>query len=315
MRIVFCGSGDFGIPVLRAMATSGQEVLRVYTQPARPAGRRGEITQTPIALVAKELSLPVVEADDINADEHADEIEALNPDVLLVIDFGQKISRPVRSVAGLGAINLHGSLLPELRGAAPVHWAIIRGYEKTGVSVIEVADRMDAGAVFARRATDIRPDETADELRRRLADMGVEAIAETLTLLASNGCEGEPQDDSLATKAPKLKKSDGLIDFSADSVAVRNFIHGCWPWPGGQTQFVAADGKATGVVIARAVAIETGEHDDRPGSIGDDLTLACGQGRLEILQLKPAGKRTMEWRDFVNGYRVTTGAMFSPVTK
>jgi methionyl-tRNA formyltransferase len=315
MRIVFCGSGDFGIPVLRALATGEQEILRVYTQPARPAGRRGKITPTPIALAAEELSLAVVEADDINTAEHAAEIEALNPDVLLVIDFGQKIGRPVRSAAGLGAINLHGSLLPELRGAAPVNWAIIRGYEKTGVSVIALADRMDAGAVFARRATDIRPDETADELRRRLADMGVEAMDETLAILKSGKSEGDRQDDSLATKAPKLKKSDGLIDFSADSVAVRNLIHGCWTWPGGQTQYIAADGKAIGVVIARAVAIETGEHNDSPGSIGDDLTVACGRGRLEILQLKPAGKRLMEWRDFVNGYRVTSGARFETVFK
>ncbi len=309
MKIVFCGSGDFGIPVLRALATSGQEILLVYTQPARPAGRRGKITQTPTALTAKELSLDVVEAEDINADEHVAEIAALAPDVLLVIDFGQKIGRPVRSAGKFGAINLHGSLLPELRGAAPVNWGIIRGYEKTGVSVIEVADRMDTGAIFSRRATDIRPDETADELRRRLADMGVEAIAETLALLASDGCEGDRQDDSLATKAPKLKKSDGLIDFSTDSVSVRNLIHGCWPWPGGQTQFVAADGKAISVVIARAVAIE-GEHNNRQGSIDDDLNVVCGQGLLKILQLKPAGKRMMEWRDFVNGYRVTTGTRF-----
>lgn len=313
MRIVFCGSGDFGIPVLRALATGPEEILRVYSQPARPAGRKGKITQTPIALAAEELSLPVVEADDINADEHADEIKALNPDVLLVIDFGQKIGRPVRSAARLGAINLHGSLLPELRGAAPVHWAIIRGYEKTGVSVIELADRMDAGAIFSRRATDIRPDESADELRRRLADMGVEAIDEAIAMLISGKCEPTEQNDSLATKAPKLKKSDGLIDWDVDSVTVRNLISGCWPWPGGQTQYIAADGKATGVVIARAVAIETGEHNDKPGSIGDDLTVACGRGRLKILQLKPAGKRMMEWRDFVNGYRVSPGTRFKTV--
>ncbi len=266
-----------------------------------------------MASAAEELSLPVATAEDINADEHAAGIEALAPDVLLVIDFGQKISRRVRAAAGLGAINLHGSLLPELRGAAPVHWAIIRGFTKTGVSVIALADRMDAGAIFASRETEIAPDETADQLRRRLAELGVEAVAETLAMLTDGRCEGAPQDDSLATKAPRLKKSDGLIDFSADAVVVRNLIHGTWPWPGGQTQYVAADGKATGVIIARAVAIETGEHNDRAGSIGDDLKVACGLGRLEILQLKPAGKRIMEWRDFVNGYRVTTAARFETV--
>ena len=310
MRIIFCGSGDFGVPTLRALAAGGDEIARVFTQPARPAGRGGKITPTPVASAAEELALPTVAAEDINADEHAAAIEALAPDVLLVIDFGRKIGRRVRAAATIGAINLHGSLLPELRGAAPVHWAIIRGYEKTGVSVIALADRIDAGAIFSRRATDIRPDERADELRRRLADLGVEAVAETLAMLAAGRQEGDQQDDSIATAAPRLEKSDGLIDFSADAVVVRNLIHGCWPWPGGQTQYVAADGKVTGVVIARAAALEADKSKGSPGSIGDDFKVACGKGRLEILQIKPAGRRLMEWRDFVNGYRISTGARF-----
>ncbi len=312
MRIIFCGSGDFGVPTLRELAAGGDEIARVFTQPPRPAGRRGKITPTPVALAAEELALPVVAAEDINADEHAAEIERLGPDVLLVIDFGQKISRRVRSAARLGAINLHGSLLPELRGAAPVNWAIIRGYEKTGVSVIALADRMDAGAIFSRRATDIRPDETAGELRRRLADMGVEAVAETLAMLAAGKRKGAEQDDSLATTARRLKKADGLIDWSCDAATVRNLIHGTWPWPGGQTQYVAADGKATNVVIAKAAALEADPLQGQPGTVDDNFKVSCGGGRLEIFQLKPAGRRMMEWRDFVNGYRVTKGAMFSP---
>lgn len=310
MRIVFCGSGDFGVPTLRALAADGDEIVRVFTQPARPAGRGGEITPTPAALAAGKLSLPTITAEDINADEHASEIEALAPDVLLVIDFGQKIGPRVRAAAGFGAINLHGSLLPELRGAAPVNWAIIRGCEKTGVTVIALSDRMDAGAIFSRRATDIHPDETADELRRRLADMGVEAVTETLAMLAEGKREGAEQDESLATTARRLKKSDGLIDWFAQASVVRNFIHGVWPWPGGQTQYVAADGKRTDVVIARAVALEADVQQGRPGEIGGELTVSCGGGRLEILQLKPAGRRMMEWRDFVNGYRVSAGARF-----
>ncbi|MDY7011498.1 MAG: methionyl-tRNA formyltransferase [Planctomycetota bacterium] len=310
MRIVFCGSGDFGVPTLRELAAGGDEIVRVFTQPPRPAGRRGKIMPTPVAAVAEELSLPTVTAEDINSDEHAVEIEALAPDVLLVIDFGQKIGPRVRAAAGLEAINLHGSLLPELRGAAPVNWAIIRGCEKTGVTVIALSDHIDAGAIFRQRSTDIRPDETAEELRRRLADLGVEAVADTLAMLSDGECDGVEQDESQATTARRLRKSDGLIDWSADAVVVRNLIHGVWPWPGGQTQYVVADGKRTDVVIARAVALEADGQQGRPGEIGGELTVFCGGGRLGILQLKPAGRRIMEWRDFVNGYRVSAGARF-----
>lgn len=310
MRIVFCGSGEFGIPTLRALAAGGQEIVGVFTQPARPAGRHGKITPTAIALAAEELALPVTAAEDINADDCAADIEKLAPDVLLVIDFGQKISKRVRAAAALAAINLHGSLLPELRGAAPINWAIIRGYKTTGVTVIDLVDRMDAGAILASRRTDISPGETAEELYRRLSELGVEAVAETLEMLAPGKCEGVEQDESLVTKAPRLKKSDGRIDWTAEAETVRNLIHGTWSWPGGQTRYVGPDGKNIDVIVARAVALEDNLPEGRPGTVAEDLTVACGRGRIEIIQIKPAGRRLMKWRDFVNGYRVKAGARF-----
>lgn len=310
MRIVFCGSGDFGIPALRALVGGEHEVSLVFTQPPRRAGRGGKLRPTPVSVAAEELHLPVTAAADINADDSAAAIAAPAPEALVVADFGQMIGPAVRDVAPHGAINVHGSLLPELRGAAPVNWAIIRGHEQTGVTVFRIVAAMDAGAVFCQKATPVDPDETADELRARLAELGAAAVMETLAMFAAGRCEGQEQDHSRATPAPRLKKSDGLIDFSAGAVAVRNRIHGTWPWPGGQAVYVCAAGKPVPVVIARAaVAAESGQH--APGEIQKDLTVGCGRGRLEIRQIKPAGRRLMDWRDFVNGYRVGPGARFA----
>jgi len=310
MRLVFCGSGGFGVPTLRALAAGGHDVALVVTQPPRPAGRGGRLTPTPLSTVARELHLSVTAVEDVNAAENVAAIAHAAPEVVLVADFGQKIGPEVRAAAPHGAVNLHGSLLPELRGAAPVNWAIIRGFARTGVTVFRIVERMDAGPVFCRKATAISPDETAEELRARLAELGVRAVLETLDALAAGPCQGQEQDESLATRAPRLKKSDGAIDFSADAVTVRNLIHGTWPWPGGQAVYVAPGGKATAVVIARARAADVERPHARPGAIGEDLTVACGRGSLEILQIKPAGRRLIHWRDFVNGYRVSPAASF-----
>ncbi len=313
MRIVFCGSGDFGLPSLRALAAGREhEVTLVVTQPPRPAGRGGKLRPTPVSAVAEELHLPAMTAEDINDLQALGAMAAVKPDVLVVADFGQMIGPKVRKLAPHGVINLHGSLLPELRGAAPVNWAIIRGYQRTGVSVFQIVAAMDAGPIFRQKATDISPDETAEELRARLAHLGVEAVAETLDMLAAGPCEGRQQDHSRATKASRLKKSDGHIDFSADAAVVRNLIHGTWPWPGGQAAYVSPQGRATPVILARAVALE-GRCDRAAGEVREDLTICCGSGRLEVRQIQPAGRRLMGWRDFVNGYRVGPGARFAAV--
>jgi len=309
MRIVFCGSGEFGIPTLRALA-GGHEVAAVLTQPPRRAGRGGKVRPTPAATAAEELSLAVEAVEDINDPARVAAIAALSADAMVVADFGQMIRLPAREAVGLGAINLHGSLLPELRGAAPVNWAIIRGHTATGVTAFRLVDRMDAGPIFATRRTEIAPDETADVLRGRLAELGVEAVVEALEMLAA-GAEPTDQDDSQATAAPRLKKSDGLIDFSAGAVAIRNLIHGTWPWPGARAKYVPVEGKPIEVQIARAAAVEGAGAPGQPGEILTDLTVATGSGRLEIVEIKPAGRRLMAWRDFANGYRAGPGAKFT----
>lgn len=310
MRIIFCGSGDFGLPTLRRLAFDKQEIAFVLTQPPRPAGRGGQARETPVALAAAELGLPVRAVEDINASEVVAEVAAAKADVMLVVDFGQMIRQPVRDAVRMGAVNLHGSVLPELRGAAPVNWAIIRGHATSGVTTFQIVDRMDAGEMFDRRETPIRPDETAEDLRHRLSELGVESVIHTLGLLAAGQTRGEVQDESKATKAPRLKKTDGVIDWCADAVAVRNRIHGAWPWPAGQTNYVSTAGRCVPVVIARCAAHDHDQRIGLPGLVLGDMTIACGLGRLEILQLKPAGGRMMDWRSFCNGYRVTPGAAF-----
>ncbi len=205
MRVLFCGSGSFALRPLQAIVGSEHEVVGLFTQPARPAGRGGKLRPTRVAEIAGKLGLDVTPCENINAEPVIADIRRIGPDVICVADFGQFIATAVRDAAPLGAFNLHGSLLPELRGAAPVNWAIIRGYRRTGVTTFSLVDRMDAGAIYAQAETDIAPDETAEELRERLSDIGAKLVCETLGLLAGGGAQGRQQDESKATPAPRLK--------------------------------------------------------------------------------------------------------------
>ncbi len=310
MRIVFCGSGAMAVPVLREVHSSGHELVRVITQPPRRAGRGAKLRETPIALAAGDAGLDVAQCADINAPGEVAELESLGAEVLCVVDFGQLIRKPARRAVRLSAFNLHGSILPDLRGAAPINWAIIRGYEKTGATTFELVDKMDAGPVYLRAGLDIRPNETAEELRERIGELGAKLVCDTLDLIASGEASPVQQDHAKATLAPKLRKADGAIDWNAPAVDIRNLAHGTWPWPGARSIFVRqGDGREVPVTIARAAAIP-GDADDAPGTLDGDLSVATGKGRLEIRRLTPAGKRLMDWRDFVNGYRLRPGDRF-----
>jgi methionyl-tRNA formyltransferase len=309
MRVVFCGSGNFAVPSFRAIVGGACDLVGVLTQPARPAGRGGKLRHTPIAIAAEELSIDVTPCADINSDESLSLLRSLRPDVIAVVDFGQMIRAAARGCAEIDTINLHGSLLPALRGAAPVNWAIMRGCAVTGVTTFSLVGPVDAGAMIARMQTDIAPGERADELKIRLADMGSELMCKTLDLLASGQVQLTEQDHSQATHAPLMKKSDGIIDWSADAETVTHLAHGAWPWPGGQAVLKRSDGKEIPLVIARAEAVG-GDVTAQPGTLDDDLCVATGKGRVRILELKPAGKRLMAFRDFANGYRLTAGDSF-----
>jgi len=309
MRVVLCGSGQLAVPVFHAIRRSGHELLRVITQPARPAGRGGKPRPTPLSEAAAAEGLAATELENVNAPDALAMLRDDRPEAICVVDFGQFIRKAARGAAGRSAFNLHASLLPALRGAAPVNWAILRGHGRTGVTTFELVDRMDAGPIYVQKAVDIRPDQTAEDLREALGALGAEAVCETLALLEAGRAEPRPQDESLATLAPMLEKADGVIDWTAPAPAVRNRIHGTWPWPGGQAVFHGRGGKSQPVRIARAVAEEAGGCE--PGFVDADLCIGSGAGRLRIVEIQPAGKRLMAWRDFVNGYRVAPGDRFT----
>ena len=309
MRIVFCGSGSFATPSLNAIIETRHEVACVVTQPPRRAGRGGKLRPTAVSLLARDAGLDLLEPADVNADQTVAAIGRYRPDVLCVVEFGQMIRRQVRRQASVDAFNLHGSLLPALRGAAPVNWAIIRGCGHTGVTTFSLADAMDAGPIYLKAETDIRPGETAEMLRRRLAAIGADVVCRTLDLLAAGQAAAAQQDEAAATLAPRLKKSDGIIDWTAAAQTICNLIHGTWPWPGGQATYHRKDGQQTPVIIASAAA-EQSQAGGEAGLLDAELTVGAGQGRLRIIEIKPAGKRLMTWRDFVNGHRVGQGDRF-----
>ena len=309
MRVVFCGSGSFATPSLQAILDSRHELVGLVTQPPRRAGRGGKLRPTEVADLARRLGLDVLETPDINADHPVAVITAAAPDVICVAQFAQMISPRVRELAKIDAFNLHGSLLPELRGAAPVNWALIRGLERTGVTTFSMVDRMDAGPMYLRTATDIAPAETAEHLLARLAQIGANTVCETLDMLAAGTAHPAQQDHALATFAPKLTKGDGIIDWNADAQTICNLIHGTWPWPGGQAVLGRKAGAMLPVTIASATVL-AGPASPPAGRLDGELAAAAGRGRLRINEIRPAGRKLMPWRDFVNGYRVGEGDCF-----
>jgi methionyl-tRNA formyltransferase len=312
------------------------------------------LRHTPLSQAATAAGLRVLEIEKINRPEEVAAIAELKPEVIVVVAFGQMIRAQVRELAPLGAFNLHASLLPELRGAAPINWAVIRGYKRTGVTTFSLVDALDAGPMYVQAGMDISVEETVEDLKPFLAALGAKAVCETLDLLAGGGAMPQPQDDSKATLAPILKKTDGMIDWKAPAETIRNLIHGTWPWPAAHTVFQHADApdKQVQVDIARARVVEgaavvaqppsavssasvsvssslakqqqensktqpgaavpqeTTTAKTQPGTVRADLTVGTGEGTLQITRLQPAGKRVMEWRDFVNGYRVRPGDRF-----
>ena len=309
MRVAFCGSGTFAIPSLKAILRSDHDVVLVVTQPPRPAGRGGKVHPTPIGLLARQEGLDPLASPDVNSDDTVSTVAEARPEAICVVEFGQFVRQPFRSTASVDSFNLHASLLPELRGAAPVNWALIRGYERTGVTTFSLTDRMDDGPVYLQDAMAIEPDDTAESLRSRLAEAGAEVVVRTLNLLRDGGAEPTRQDHSRATEAPRLKKSDGRICWADPAGAIRDRIRGTFPWPGAQTALRRKNRPAVPVILG-SVAVAEGPAAGAAGRIDHDLLVATGDGRLGIEAIKPAGKRMMDWRDFVNGYRVGPGDGF-----
>ncbi|MEE9404706.1 MAG: methionyl-tRNA formyltransferase [Algisphaera sp.] len=326
MKLVLFGAGAFGVPTFEKL-NAEHDVLAVYTQPSRPAGRKRVLTPTPVGAWAAKCGLAVHEVQDVNAPEVVEQVAALAPEASVVIAFGQKLSPDLIGVMGALAMNLHSSLLPKYRGAAPIHWAVINGDAQTGVSVIGLAQRMDAGAVYARVATAIDPRETTGELHDRLAaDLGPGAVAGVLEQLAAGTLAPLEQDHTAATRARKLTKADGTVRFDQSAAAARAKVHGLTPWPGCRVNwFVKGDVKGETEtkprsLLLRRVADHVGNGCDnaaRPvstvGVIGSDLRVACASGALELLELQAPGGKAQPFDVFVRGHGLKPGDWFEPV--
>ncbi|MCA9243686.1 MAG: methionyl-tRNA formyltransferase [Phycisphaerales bacterium] len=308
MRIAFLGTGDFGAPALRALSkVPDLQIATVISQPDRPSGRGQAIHATPIHVVADELGLRHVQTDDVNNAAPADVFDGV--DLAIVVAFGQKIGPALLNAIPGGFINIHASLLPKYRGAAPFQWAVINGDLETGVTIFKLNERWDAGPIWGQARVAIGATETACELHDRLSQVGAPLLIDVLSRYRAGAVHELPQDTSVASKAPKLKKSDGYVDFSQDAFAVARRINGMWDWPGVSATFTPREGKPVVVQLARAESLD-GAGDAAPGVLNDDLTIACGRGRVRVLEVKPAGKRLMAFDEFARGRRLAAGDAF-----
>ena len=315
MKIVYLGSGEFGLECLNALARSSDTPRFIVTQPPHPAGRGRKPTPTPVARWADSHSIPFIETDDVNAPPTIEKIAAYEPQLIVVIAFGQKIASQLIKLPTKGAINVHASLLPKYRGAAPVNWAIINGEKQTGVSIITLAEKMDTGDILAQAKTEMLPDETAGQLHDRLAQMAAPLLLKTIEQIADGTAVYTQQDHSKATLAPKLKKSDGFLDFNELAELLHRKIRGFWPWPGASAIYVSKKtAKSLRVTIAMAEVVGTSNPAHLPpGTLDESLNVICSQDALKITKIKPTASRLMDFKDFVNGRQTRPGDRFMKI--
>jgi len=321
LRIVVMGTGPFAVPMLAALLESAHQVVAVVTRPdhAQP-GRRPP--PTPVRDAATAVGLPVLDPERVNDQAARDAIAAIGADLFVVCDYGQILSAALLAVPPLGAINLHGSLLPRHRGAAPVQWAILAGDAVTGVSVIRMTPALDAGNVIVARSTPIGEHETAPELEARLAAIGAGAVPEAIERIGEAAAAGRPfeqlgipQDALLATRAPRLTKADGTVDWSLPAARIERMRRALEPWPRTTTSFARGDGRTQRLVLEQVAVAgppATAMPATAPGTVlstaGGRLVVACGEDTaVEILRLVPEGSRSMSSADFLRGSPLQTG--------
>jgi len=304
LNLIFCGTPRFAVPTLEKLIDAGFRIPLVVTQPDRPKGRGLELVQSPVKQSALKLNLPITQPDRIKTnDEFRAHLTALKPDAIIVVGYGRIIPPWMLDLPPLGNLNLHASLLPKYRGAAPIQWAIANGETVTGVTTMRIDAGLDTGDILQQRELAIAADDTAETLASRLAVIGADLMVDTLCSLQAGTLHPRPQDNSQATLAPILKKEDGLIDFSRTAVEIINRIRGFQPWPGAYTKF---RGKTLQIIQARPAteAVPQSElHAD-----ANRLIVGCGNHTsLELLEIQLEGKKRTPAADFLRGYRPHPG--------
>ena len=312
------GTGDFALPTFEHLIQQGRHhMIALVTQPDRPQGRKQEIIPSLIKQTAQAHGILVLQPEDVNGPESLDVISRFQPDLLVTAAYGQILSPALLAIPRQGGINLHGSILPAYRGAAPVARAIQNGETETGVTVIQMTPRIDAGGIAATAATPIEPEETAGELEERLARLGAPLVACVIDALAVGPIVVQRQERSKVTRAPKLRKEDGLIDWSRPARDVHNHVRAMQPWPAASTFWLPrfSDSKPPVRLIVHRTEITTGEGT--PGEVivasGDRLVVACGEESVAILSIQLPGKKASAPGDFMRGHRIAPGDLVGAV--
>jgi len=314
LRIVFFGTPEFAVPTLEALLRSRHTVVGVVTQPDRPRGRGQKTSAAPVKACAVAAGVPVLQPERLKDSEFLELLSGLGADLGVVAAYGKILNDAVLATPPLGLINVHASLLPRYRGAAPVHRAIIAGEMETGVTIMRVIKALDAGAMLATVRRPIGPEETSDEVERDLSRLGAELLVATTDDLASGRLHETPQDDAASTYAPRLTKDDGIIVWSLTAEAVHDLIRGLHPWP---HAFTFHDDQR--FILRRSIVSAPdpagSAQDEEPGTIveaaGDRLVVATGAGRLCLTEIQAEGKRPMSVREFLAGHRLTAGERFT----
>ncbi len=308
MKLVFFGSDAFAIPSLRAIAASKHKVLAVATQPDRPAGRGQKLTPSPAAVAAKEMGLRLIQPAKLKTEEACAEIAKLKPDILVVAAYGQFLPQSLIEACPMKAVNLHPSLLPKYRGAAPMQWALLNGDKKTGVTTMTVSKEMDAGDIYLQCETNIDESENFEALQGSLAELGAELLLKTLDGIEKGKLKPKPQDLSQIVFAPKLSKEDGHLDFKEPAEKLYGKVRALNPWPGTYCYF---DDKLLKILGAAPVAMSSQKP---PGSVIENkegLIVACGQQALCLLEVQIEGKKRMSAKEFLKGHAVPIGTQLN----
>ena len=312
MRIVFLGTPEFAVPSFRALAAHGYQVVGAFTQPDRPAGRGHKLAACPVKLEAEKAGVPVFQFEKIRSEEGVSALTALAPDLVVTAAFGQILSQKVLDIPRLGTVNVHASLLPAYRGAAPVNWCLIEGEVVTGVTTMMTDKGIDTGDILLQRELAIDPEENAGQLLARLSGIGADLLLETLEKIEAGACPRTPQDALKASYFPMLKKEMGLIDFTKSPERVVNLIRGLNPWPGTYAHLTEG---ALKIHKAKAVALS---REAVPGEIVEagakkGLIVACGGGAVEILEMQAPGAKPMTAKAYLAGKSLPVGFVLNGV--
>jgi methionyl-tRNA formyltransferase len=306
-KIVFMGTPHFSVPGLQALHRNGYEIAMVVTQPDRPRGRGRRVTPSPVKRTALDLELPVIQPTSIKTPDFADQIKSLDPDFQVVIAYGKILPENVLTLPRIGTINIHASLLPRLRGAAPIQWAVINGETETGVCSMLMDKGMDTGDVLLTAKEAIEPEDTAGTLHDRLAVSGARVLIDTLKAYAENAIQPRPQDHDLATYAPLLTKDDGIINWNKSAKALENFIRGVTPWPGAYTFW---GDKRLKIFSSTPLSVDKPEPPGRVlAGFPDELRVATGDGALSIREIQGASGKRLTIKEFLRGHPIPPGTV------